>query len=63
MALKRWILKLAGIFDPIIKESVEMLYQSESDYLFDSGKFEKAFGFKPTTYEEGIKATAAAYKK
>jgi nucleoside-diphosphate-sugar epimerase len=63
MALKRWILKLAGIFDPIINESVEMLYQSESDYLFDSSKFEKAFNYKPTPYKEGIKATVAAYKK
>jgi len=40
-----------------------MLYQSESDYLFDSSKFEKAFGYKPTAYEDGIKSTAAAYRK
>lgn len=63
MSLKRWTVRIVGLFSPIIKETVEMLYQSESDYLFDSSKFEKAFGYKPTAYEEGIKATAAAYRK
>jgi nucleoside-diphosphate-sugar epimerase len=62
MSLNRWMVQMVGLFNPIVKESVEMLYQSESDYLFDSSKFEKAFGYKPTDYAEGIKATAAAYK-
>jgi nucleoside-diphosphate-sugar epimerase len=63
MALKRLMVQMAGLFNPIIKESVEMFYQSEADYLFDSSKFEKAFNYKPTAYEDGIKATVAAYKK
>jgi nucleoside-diphosphate-sugar epimerase len=63
MVLQKWMVRIAGLFNPIIKESVEMLYQSEFDYEFDSSKFEKAFGFKPTTYEVGIKATAASYKR
>jgi nucleoside-diphosphate-sugar epimerase len=63
MALKKWMLQIVGLFNPTIKETVEMQYQNEYDYLFDSSKFEKAFGYKPTSYEEGIKATAAAYKK
>jgi nucleoside-diphosphate-sugar epimerase len=63
MVLPKWMVQMAGLFNHNIKEAVEMLYQSKSDYLFDSSKFEKAFGFKPTSYEDGIKATAAAYKK
>jgi nucleoside-diphosphate-sugar epimerase len=63
MSLKKWIVSIIGLFNPTIKETVEMIYQSESDYLFSSSKFEKAFGFKPTTYHEGIKATVAAYRK
>jgi nucleoside-diphosphate-sugar epimerase len=63
MALKKWMLQMVGLFNLTIKETVEMQYQNEYDYLFDSSKFEKAFGYKPTTYEEGIKATAAAYKR
>ena len=63
MVLKKWMVQMAGLFNSNIKESVEMLYQSKYDYLFDSSKFEKAFDYKPTAYEEGIKATAAAYRK
>jgi len=39
-----------------------MLYQSDSEYLFDSTKFSKAFSFEPTSYVEGIKRTALACK-
>ena len=63
MVLKKWMVQMAGLFNPIIKESVEMAYQNEFDYKFDSSKFEKAFGYKPTPYEDGIKATAASYRK
>jgi nucleoside-diphosphate-sugar epimerase len=35
--------------------TVEMYYQYSNDYIFDSSKFEKAFNFKPTSYEEGVK--------
>ena len=60
--LKKWMIQLAGMFNKTISESVEMLYQSESDYYFDSTKFNERFNFKPTTYEEGIRETVAFYK-
>lgn len=50
------MVQLLGLFMPVMKESVEMLYQYDRDYIFESGKFEKAFNFKPTTYQEGIDA-------
>jgi nucleoside-diphosphate-sugar epimerase len=59
--LSRPILRLAGWFDPIVAESYEMLYQSDSPYLFDSGKFAKEFGFAGTPYAAGIHATAASF--
>lgn len=59
MVFRKWQLKLAGIFNPIIKESYEMLYQNEYDYLFDSTKFNSFFNFTPTIYKDGI----AAYLK
>ncbi|MGI9544805.1 MAG: NAD-dependent epimerase/dehydratase family protein [Cyclobacteriaceae bacterium] len=55
--LKKWFLQILGLFIPVIGESIEMLYQNDSDYLFDSSKFEKSFEMKPTTYPEGIAAT------
>jgi hypothetical protein len=39
---------------PIMRESVEMLYQYDRDYVFDSAKFENEFGITPTSYEDGI---------
>jgi nucleoside-diphosphate-sugar epimerase len=60
--LSRWMLRMAGLFDVTIRNSVEMLYQSESDYLFDSSKFDKAFKFRTTTYEEGIRETVRYLK-
>jgi len=56
--ISRWMLSLAGLFNRIMKELVEMNYQCEYPYLFDSSKFNKAFGFTPTSYADGIKQTA-----
>ncbi len=53
--LKKWMLQSYGIFNPIVKELIEMLYQMDYDYLFDSSDFENNF-FKPTNYAEGIKS-------
>ena len=61
--LNRPMLKIAGWFDPTIGESYEMLYQSDSPYIFDSSKFARAFGFSGTPYAEGIRETAACFSK
>jgi nucleoside-diphosphate-sugar epimerase len=60
--LGRPLVRIAGLFDSDVRASYEMLYQSESAYLFDSSKFARAFGFVPTSYDEGIRVTAAAYR-
>ena len=60
--LTRWMLQMAGLFNGNIRNSIEMLYQSESDYLFDSTKFNKAFKFETTTYQEGIQETVRFLK-
>lgn len=51
----KFIVKIMGIFMPIMREMQEMLYQYDRDYVFDSTKFEKRFDFTPTPYSEGIK--------
>lgn len=57
MVVKRWMVRMLGLFNKVIKENNEMLYQNDSDYLFDSTKFEKTFDYKPISYEEGVKET------
>jgi len=63
MVLRPWMLRLAGIFNGDIRESVEMLYQSALPYQFDSSKFERRFGVQPTPYATGIVETAQFYKE
>jgi nucleoside-diphosphate-sugar epimerase len=63
MVLKKWMIQMVGYFVPVVKESIEMLYQNEHDYLFDSTKFEKTFNFTPTSYQDGITATVKSMMK
>lgn len=59
-AAPRWLLRMMGIFVPVVRESIEMLYQFEYDYRFDSSKVERAFGLTATTYREGLAVTLQA---
>lgn len=61
--LSRSMLRIVGLFDSNVRESYEMMYQSDSEYLFDSSKFAKAYGFSGTPYQEGIGATARSFKR
>lgn len=60
--LSKTVLSILGLFVPILRELKEMLYQYESEYYFDSTKFEKHFGYGATNYEQGLQQTAAFYK-
>lgn len=55
----RWMLRIMGLFSPVLRENMEMLYQFEDDYVFDSSKVEHAFGVTATSYREGIAAMLA----
>ncbi len=50
-----WMIKLLGIFIPVLREMPEMLYQYDRDYFFDSSKFDKRFKFTKTNYQEGVR--------
>lgn len=51
----KFLVRIIGLFVPIMKEMVEMIYQYDRDYVFVSDKFENRFDFKPTPYLDGIK--------
>jgi nucleoside-diphosphate-sugar epimerase len=64
MAINKFMLWSFGLFNKVVMSTVEMYYQYNHDYIFDSSKFEKAFNFKRTNYEEGIKLMSETlYKK
>ena len=54
-AINKFLLWSYGLFNKVVMGTVEMYYQYNHDYVFDSSKFEKAFNFTPASYEEGIK--------
>ena len=58
-----WMLRLLGIFIPMMKEFPEMQYQNEQDYIFDSTKFEKRFGISATSPVEGVKIMIQSLKE
>ncbi|HMW40315.1 MAG TPA: hypothetical protein PKD57_12990, partial [Saprospiraceae bacterium] len=49
------LIRLLGLFIPVMKEFPEMMYQYEQDYIFDSSKIEKRFGIQATSPQDGIK--------
>lgn len=55
MAANKFMLQLFGLFDKMTNELVEMYYQYNHDYDFNSDKFEKAFNYGPAGYKDGIK--------
>ncbi len=56
----KFLVSIMGWFMPIMKEMVEMLYQYDRDYDFNSSKFEKKFKFQPTSYWDGIREVVHA---
>ena len=58
--VNRYMVWILGYMSPVMKEILEMFYQNQSDYIFDSSKFEKRFGLQPTPYHIGLKETLSA---
>lgn len=49
--------RLLGLFIPVLREFVEMMYQFENDYIFDSSKASKFLNENATFYKEGLRET------
>ncbi len=58
-----FMLRLLGVFIPIMRELHEMVYLYDREYVFDSTKFEKRFSFRPTPYPQGVRASVQSGTK
>lgn len=58
--IPKWMVRAMGVFMPIMRETVEMMYQYEQDYVFDSSKFCDRFKMRPTPYKEGVREVVQA---
>jgi nucleoside-diphosphate-sugar epimerase len=61
-AMGKMMMRLGGLFIPAARETVEMMYEFEKDFIVDGSLFTKTFGLQVTPYRDGVKATVAWYK-
>ncbi len=59
----RLMVGLLGLFNPMVREMKEMMYQWEQPYVVDHTKFEQAFGADPTPHEAAVRETLAWYRR
>ncbi len=62
-ALPGFMLKVLGLFMPIMRELAEMNYQWEYDYDFRSDKIQQRFGVTPTPHAQAVAETVAWFRE
>lgn len=60
MVVSKTLIGVLGLFNPLMREMKEMLYQYDRDYEFDSSKFETVFKMNPTPAKKAIKEIVGA---
>jgi nucleoside-diphosphate-sugar epimerase len=60
-AAPKILLRAMGLFNPGMRELIEMLYEFEEPFVVDHSKFEQAFGEHATRLEEAIGETVRWY--
>jgi nucleoside-diphosphate-sugar epimerase len=61
-AAPKILLRAMGLFNPGIRETIEMLYEFEEPFVVDHSKFKKAFGEHATPLKEAIGETVRWYR-
>jgi nucleoside-diphosphate-sugar epimerase len=59
--MPRSMLRLAGLFSPVVRELPEVAYQMERPFILDSSAAEAAFGLRPTPWEHVLTETIAFF--
>jgi len=60
--MRHGMVKLVGLFSPIVRELDEMMYEWDRPYVVDHAKFERAFGAPVTPHAEAIRDTVAWFR-
>jgi nucleoside-diphosphate-sugar epimerase len=61
-AAPKIVLRAMGLFNPSLREVIEMLYEFEEPFVVDDSKFEQAFGEQATPLKEAIGETVRWYR-
>jgi nucleoside-diphosphate-sugar epimerase len=60
----RPMIRIAGLFNPFLRELDETLYQFERPFVSESAKFQGAFGpFEPTPHPDAVGRTVAWFRR
>jgi nucleoside-diphosphate-sugar epimerase len=57
------LLRVAGVWSPLLREMAEMAYEFEQPYIMDGSKFMRAFGGTPTPLPEAVQSTVAWFQR
>ncbi len=64
LAVPGLMLRVLGLTNAVLRESVELLYEFNEPLLIDGSKYTRAFGEIPTTpHQEAMRRTVAWYRK
>jgi nucleoside-diphosphate-sugar epimerase len=61
-AAPKILLRAMGLFNPGMREMIEMLYEFEEPFVVDDSKFEQAFGEQATPLKEAMGETVRWYR-
>ena len=56
------LLRVAGIFIPLVRELPEVAYQTADSFVIDSSAAQREFGLEPTPWHEVVAETVASYQ-
>ena len=59
----KWLIQGLGLFNPNIRELVEMFYEFEEPFILDHSKFERTFGNQATPLAEAIRTTVSWFRQ
>jgi hypothetical protein len=59
MRVPKLLVRGMGLFNPLMREMVEMMYQWEVPYVLDDSKFRKTFGIVATPIEQAVGEVAS----
>ena len=60
----RSLIRIGGVFNPLLRELTETLYQFEQPFVSDASKFQAAFGpFEPTPHRTAVSLTVDWFKR
>ena len=63
LAVPGLMLRVLGLTNPVLRESVELLYEFNEPLLFDGSKYTRAFGGTLTPHQEALRRTVAWYRQ